>query len=445
MSKITLASSSEVWLINIPGEQFNHFINNDMEGLGLTGCQEVFQDSLAQAKETSGIIQDYEDIIKKEHVDAEAFPVTRSRNRSDMTVSTPAANNILSGGRESAGHETRTITPVLENSRIRWANVPKQPIPELKDINEWIGHQLNHKRMPKEYLEIAPKGHLLTSIKGYPEGLLGIPNKDGSPRIIVPRTQILALVLQTHEDIHHQSHVKVLYVLKPLFYWPGMTKDVENICTACQTCMTASVRRRHLKAKFDPNAPPSTMLPRQDYGIDFYGVQDGEIMVIVDLFTRETILTYLNRRTQDNVAQTLLTHVIFERGVPRSLRTDNAPELSSLRGAVSAICKYLKINQIRTGGHNPRGNSICERVNQSIGSMIRKLTDQEYKQLRKLALPAFQFALNTYYVQFCDWMHTIRSRTRTTSYDNSSSSSPSHERSNHRRRGKRRRRPGRKL
>ena len=64
MSKITtLASSSEVWLINIPGEQFNHFINNDMEGLGLTGCQEVFQDSLAQAKETSGIIQDYEDII----------------------------------------------------------------------------------------------------------------------------------------------------------------------------------------------------------------------------------------------------------------------------------------------------------------------------------------------------------------------------------------------
>jgi len=159
--------------------------------------------------------------------------------------------------------------------------------------------------------------------------------------------------------------------------------------------MTASVRRRHLKAKFDPNAPPSTMLPRQDYGIDFYGVQDGEIMVIVDLFTRETILTHLNRRTQDNVAQTLLTHVLFERGVPRTLRTDNAPELSSLRGAVSAICEYLKISQIRTGGHNPRGNSICERVNQSIGSMIRKLTDQEYKQLRKLALPAFQFALNT--------------------------------------------------
>ncbi len=169
-------------------------------------------------------------------------------------MSTPAANSILSGGREVGGHETRTITPVLENSRIRWANVPKEPIPELKDVSKWIGHQLNHKRMPKEYLEIAPRGHLLTSMKGYPEGLLGISNPDGSPRIIVPRAQILALVSQTHEDIHHQSHVKVLYVLKPLFYWSGMTKDIENICTACQICMTASVRRRHLKAKFDPCA-----------------------------------------------------------------------------------------------------------------------------------------------------------------------------------------------
>jgi hypothetical protein len=118
-------------------------------------------------------------------------------------------------------------------------------------------------------------------------------------------------------------------------------------------------------------------------------------MVIVDLFTRETILTHLNNRTQEGVALTILKHVIFQRGVQRSLRTDNASELSSLTGAVSAICECLKIDQIRTGRHNPRGNSICERTNQSLGSMIRKLNDQEYTHLGTRALPAFQFALNT--------------------------------------------------
>jgi hypothetical protein len=137
---------------------------------------------------------------------------------------------------------------------------------------------------------------------------------------------------------------------------------------------------RHLKTKFDLSAPQSTMLPRQDYGIDFYGVYKGEVLVIVvfDLLTRETILTHLKNRTQDNVAKAIIRNIIFQRGVPRSIRTDNAPELASLTGAVSAVCEYLKIDQIRTGGHNPRGNYICERVNQSIGSMIRKLSDQEY-------------------------------------------------------------------
>jgi hypothetical protein len=161
-------------------------------------------------------------------------------------VSSPVANSIVTGERSSNGYERGTIIPVSENQRVRWKNIPKQPILEVQDVNQWIGHQLNHRRMLKEYLDVPPNGKLLASIKGHPEGLLAIPNADGSPRIIVPRAQVLALVLQTHEDIHHQSHIKVLYILKPLFYWPGTTVDTENICTSCQTFMTASVRKRHL-------------------------------------------------------------------------------------------------------------------------------------------------------------------------------------------------------
>jgi hypothetical protein len=73
------------------------------------------------------------------------------------------------------------------------------------------------------------------------------------------------------------------------------------------------------------------MGPRQHYGIDFYGLNQGEILVIVDLFTRETILIFLRNRNQDNVAKTIIKNIIFQRGVPLSLRTDNAPELSSVK------------------------------------------------------------------------------------------------------------------
>ena len=47
----------------------------------------------------------------------------------------------------------------------------------------------------------------------YPEGLFAIPNKEGQPRIIVPPAMVKPLILQTHEDIHHQHHIKVLHVL----------------------------------------------------------------------------------------------------------------------------------------------------------------------------------------------------------------------------------------
>ena len=106
----------------------------------------------------------------------------------------------------------------------------------------------------------------------------------------------------------------------------------------------------------------------------------GEILVMVDLFTRETLLQWLPSREQTKVAQTILRRIVLERGVPISLRSDNAPEL--MKGVVQKICAYLNIQQIVTGGHNPRGNAICERANQTIGNMIRKLSDKEYSSLK---------------------------------------------------------------
>ncbi len=181
MSKITLASSSEVWLINLPGESFNQFLSNDMEGLGLTGCLEVFQESLMREREDTAARHlhfkernepDCGDPIEcfDETATLEAFPITRSKLRSDTTISTPAANNIISGERDTGGQETRTITPVLEHNKFRWKNVPKQPIPELQDISKWIGHQLNHKRMPKEYQNTPPDGKLISSLKDILKG-----------------------------------------------------------------------------------------------------------------------------------------------------------------------------------------------------------------------------------------------------------------------------------
>ena len=184
-------------------------------------------------------------------------------------------------------------------------------------------------------------------------------------------------------------------ILYPLYYWPGMHSDIESVCTTCETCIKARStirRRKKLKMVFKPMPGKPLLLPREQYGIDFYGLQDGEILVMVDLFSRETFLEYPPIRQQNGVCAALLKRIVYANGVPKQIRSDNAPEL--MQGIVRQLCAYLDISQVVTGGHNPRGNSICERVNQTLGAMIRKLSDLEYKDLR-LHLPAFEFVINT--------------------------------------------------
>ena len=151
------------------------------------------------------------------------------------------------------------------------------------------------------------------------------------------------------------------------------------------------MRRKHLKTGFTARSLENLLMPRQSYGVDFYGVPSGEILVIVDLCTRETVLVHTTSRDQSKVAKALLTHIIFARGVPVSLRSDSAPELVS--GWVTDINAYLNITQVKTGGYNPRGNAICERANQTIGAMLRKCSDEQYKNIADY-LPAMAFAMN---------------------------------------------------
>ena len=80
-------------------------------------------------------------------------------------------------------------------------------------------------------------------------------------------------------------------------------------------------------------------MPRQAYGIDFYGHEQGEILVAVDLCTRETTLWFLANRKQENVARALLTGLVLQKGVPLSFRYDEAPEF--VKGVVAAMNRYL--------------------------------------------------------------------------------------------------------
>jgi hypothetical protein len=212
-------------------------------------------------------------------------------------------------------------------------------------LSSWIGKQPLGQRIPKRYLD---KDGNLQMMQGYPHGLLAIPSDGYSgQRIVVPIEEQKSLIKSTHAEIHHQGHTKVHHVLYPLYYWPGMDATIEAVCTACARCIRANRRRKKLHLDFNPASQKELLLPRQRYGIDFYGVHNVEILVMVDLFSRETMLEFLPNRKMERVCQAIMKRIIFSRGVPDELRSDNAPEL--MQGIVRQVCQYLDITQIVTG------------------------------------------------------------------------------------------------
>ncbi len=95
-----------------------------------------------------------------------------------------------------------------------------------------------------------------------------------------------------------------------------MAEEIKLLCTACRVCRRAQVQRQNLSSEFRQAEEKDMPLPRQAYGIDFYGHEKGEILVAIDLCTREATLWFLKNRKQENVARALMTGLILEKGVP---------------------------------------------------------------------------------------------------------------------------------
>jgi hypothetical protein len=373
LSKIVLSQEGETGLVRIHEHpKIVEVLIEEQVGCDILETETIIQDSLETMIMQVTILPDWDahncEITEEREVhvaEVQAPPMTRSSSRlkraklgqnvskdSEPSTHTSVKGSVLPvGAGEIDSSKSEVIIP--ESSTFNQF--------EIEPIISWIGRQLENQKIPQTIISTVIKTH-----DNYPDGLLAIPSTiGGPPRIIVPLTAQTILVNQAHVDIHHQNHRKVH---NQLYCWPHMDRDIERICKSCTPCHAGKMRREKIKSEFDALGPQSKAGPRQHYGMDFYGLMKGEVLVIVDLFTRETILQWLPSRKQEQVARTILRRVIFERGVPLSIRSDSAPEL--MKGIIHRICSYLNIKQIFTGEHNPRGNVICERANQTLGNMI---------------------------------------------------------------------------
>jgi hypothetical protein len=213
--------------------------------------------------------------------------------------------------------------------------IPPKPVEQWPALQSLDDIPENMTRVPPEDIR-----------KGLPQDLVVLRDHKGRQRILVPACQRRALTMIEHEAMIHQKGTRVHHELSRTYFWPHMASQIADMCKACSVCQKNQVRRQSISADFRQADIKDLPMPCQAYGIDFYGHEQGEILVAVDLCTREATLWFLTNRKQDNVDRALLTGLIFQKGVPLSFRNDEAPEF--VQGVVAAMNRYLGIQQITT-------------------------------------------------------------------------------------------------
>ena len=138
--------------------------------------------------------------------------------------------------------------------------------------------------------------------------------------------------------------------------------------------------------------------PRDTLSVDIVGSLPADrrhefIIVLVDCFSRYTVLVPASNHTADTVSDALLRHVVLYFGTPRHLLSDRGREFV---GDVWGMLTYsLGIQRILTSPYHPEGNSINERSHRNMNNMLhaRLLRDLPSRKW-VVEIPGIMLALN---------------------------------------------------
>jgi transposase InsO family protein len=184
------------------------------------------------------------------------------------------------------------------------------------------------------------------------------------------------LILATHSDNGHFGVNAVVLSLRQQGYqWRRMHSQVEHVLGGCLTC----AKYNWGKTPHHPAKTISASQPMAHVQVDIKGPwsptsTDGFsfILVLVDVFSRYTLLRPLRTQSAPEVARQL-TSMFFQNSWPSVLQSDNGQAFIS--EVLEHVNHILRVEHRRVTPYYPQGNAIVERRNGDIGPGLAKLQE----------------------------------------------------------------------
>ena len=178
--------------------------------------------------------------------------------------------------------------------------------------------------------------------------------------------------------LRHQGSTRTLQVLRTKYFWPGMSRDVQQFIGRCMICNKA----KQGKSWHTPSQLP---LPFRKFGgihIDLYGFQslsviNGKkgILTMVDGLTNFVRFIALNSKTTESIQKAMLRDWIGLFGYPEWVHLDGESSFLS-----QSMQNWLKKNNVEvrvSGSYAHFQNGRAERLNRYLGEQLKVLKQIE--------------------------------------------------------------------
>ncbi|XP_022797031.1 uncharacterized protein K02A2.6-like [Stylophora pistillata] len=175
------------------------------------------------------------------------------------------------------------------------------------------------------------------------------------------RPQILQII--------HQGHLgaeKCNLKARDCVFWPGISKDINEMASNCATCIQFS--KRQPKEPLHPHCVPS--FPWQKLATDLLDYQGAQYLLVTDYYSKYPIMRKLSSTTSTAVINHLKS-IFSENGVPETLISDNGSQYNFQEFA--ALCKQWGIDYVTSSPLYPQSNGFVERSVQTVKNLLRRV------------------------------------------------------------------------
>jgi hypothetical protein len=206
------------------------------------------------------------------------------------------------------------------------------------------------------------------------------------------------LVSSYHDvlPVGHPGQYKTLEIISRNYWWPGMTKFINEYVDSCDVCNRNKQHRGKPYGFLKPIDVSS--IPWKKVASDFIvklPISNGfdSILTVGDMGTKQIHFIPCNETCDAAQTADLYIKNVFKlHGVPETMLTDRGPQFTSQY--IREIYKGIGVKPTPTTAYHPQGDGFSERWNAEVEQFIRIFCDYRQNDWADL-LPMAEFAFNS--------------------------------------------------